>query len=178
MKDWTDEITLRAPEPEDLDMMLAFENDAELWAEGTATGPYSRFQLKTYLSEAQNDVFVDRQLRFMIVHHDRGTLGMVDLCTFDPRHNRAEVGIMVCKEMRGQGVGRKALLLLEAHCFDLLGIHQLYAYVRKDNVGCMRLFLSAGYDECGCLHDWVRVRGRYHTVCMLQKLNPSRDAQI
>ena len=108
MKDWTDEITLRAPEPEDLDMMLAFENDAELWAEGTATGPYSRFQLKTYLSEAQNDVFVDRQLRFMIVHHDRGTLGMVDLCTFDPRHNRAEVGIMVCKEMRGQGVGRKA----------------------------------------------------------------------
>ena len=31
-------ISLRAPEPEDLEVMLSFENDAALWELGTATG--------------------------------------------------------------------------------------------------------------------------------------------
>ena len=37
---------LRAPEPEDLDCMLQFENTSTLWEVSNATGPYSRFYLK------------------------------------------------------------------------------------------------------------------------------------
>ena len=39
-------IRLRAPEPEDLDVMMLFENDEDQWENGIATGPYSRYQLK------------------------------------------------------------------------------------------------------------------------------------
>ena len=172
MKDWIDGIVLRAPEPEDLENMLLFENDRNLWPDSNATGPYSRYQLTKYLSEVQNDVFADRQLRLMIDNKDKGVLGIIDLCTFDPRHNRAEVGIVIRQEMREKGIARRSLELLESHCFRLLGIHQLYAYVRKDNTPCMRLFLSAGYRECGCLHEWFRIGNRYHDVCLLQKFNP------
>ena len=172
MESWIDEIVLRAPEPEDLESMFLFENDEMLWPDSNATGPYSRYQLKQYLLESQNDVFADRQLRLMIGHKDRGTLGIIDLCTFDPRHNRAEVGIVIKQEMRGKGIARKALGLLEVHCFRLLGIHQLYAYVRKDNIPCVRLFLSAGYGECACLPQWFRIGSRYHDVCLFQKFNP------
>ena len=54
-------ISLRAPEPEDLEVMLSFENDAALWELGTATGPYSRYQMKRYIAESQNDLYADGQ---------------------------------------------------------------------------------------------------------------------
>ncbi len=169
-------VSLRAPEPEDLEVMLSFENDAALWELGTATGPYSRYQMKRYIAESQNDLYADGQLRLMIVceeqgvagivdvfsfdaRHNRaevgivyiaesqndlyadgqlrlmivceeqGVAGIVDVFSFDARHNRAEVGIVVRKDLRGQGVAQAALSLLESHCFSLLGLRQLYAYV-------------------------------------------------
>ena len=37
-----DMLKLRAPEPEDLELMYAMENDTTLWSAGNATLPYSR----------------------------------------------------------------------------------------------------------------------------------------
>ena len=144
-------ISLRAPEPEDLEVMLSFENDAALWELGTATGPYSRYQMKRYIAESQNDLYADGQLRLMIVCEGQGVAGIVDVFSFDARHNRAEVGIVVRKDLRGQGVAQAALSLLESHCFSLLGLRQLYAYVPVGNVASRKLFTSAGYVECGIL---------------------------
>ena len=133
-------VSLRAPEPEDLEVMLSFENDAALWELGTATGPYSRYQMKRYIAESQNDLYADGQLRLMIV----------------------------CEE---QGVAQAALSLLESHCFSLLGLWQLYAYVPVENVASRKLFTSAGYTERGILKDWIRVGTSYQDVCFFQKIN-------
>ena len=105
-------IRLRAPEPEDLEVMFRFENATDVWEMSNTTGPYSRFQLKQYIEQTQNDLFADRQLRLMIENGNRQVVGMVDVCSFDPLHNRAEVGIMVDKSCRRQGIGRNALALL------------------------------------------------------------------
>ena len=94
-------VSLRAPEPEDLEVMLSFENDAALWELGTATGPYSRYQMKRYIAESQNDLYADGQLRLMIVCEEQGVAGIVDVFSFDARHNRAEVGIVVRKDLSG-----------------------------------------------------------------------------
>ena len=102
-------IRLRAPEPEDLEVMFRFENATDVWEMSNTTGPYSRFQLKQYIEQTQNDLFADRQLRLMIENGNRQVVGIVDLCSFDPLHNRAEVGIMVDKSCRRQGIGRNAL---------------------------------------------------------------------
>ena len=75
--------------------MLSFENDAALWELGTATGPYSRYQMKRYIAESQNDLYADGQLRLMIVCEGKEVAGIVDVFSFDARHNRAEVGIVV-----------------------------------------------------------------------------------
>ena len=99
-------IRLRAPEPEDLEVMFRFENATDVWEMSNTTGPYSRFQLKQYIEQTQNDLFADRQLRLMIENGNRQVVGMVDVCSFDPLHNRAEVGIMVDKSCRRQGIGR------------------------------------------------------------------------
>lgn len=50
-------IRLRAPEPEDLEVMFRFENATDVWEMSNTTGPYSRFQLKQYIEQTQNDLF-------------------------------------------------------------------------------------------------------------------------
>ena len=164
-------IRLRAPEPEDLDVLLSIENDEKLWEVGTATGPYSGYQMKRYLAEMQNDIYIDRQLRLMIQHETAGVAGIIDLCTFDPRHSRAEVGLVVREDMRRQGVAREALEMLERHCFGLLGIHQLYAYVPRQNTPSLALFRSAGYAEVAALKDWVKTGSKFQDAVLFQKIN-------
>ena len=43
-------IKLRAPEPEDLEVFYKWENDTTLWPLGSTLIPYSRYDLKQYLS--------------------------------------------------------------------------------------------------------------------------------
>lgn len=167
-----EEIRLRAPEPEDLEVMLAFENDAELWELGTATGPYSRYQMKRYIAENQNDLYADGQLRLMIVRAAGEVAGIIDVFSFDARHSRAEIGLVVRKDLRGKGIARKALSLMEAHCFGRLGLHQLYAYVPEGNTASRRLFCAAGYALCGELKHWIRTGNSYQDVCLYQKITP------
>ncbi len=83
-------IRLRAPEPEDLEVMFRFENATDVWEMSNTTGPYSRFQLKQYIEQTQNDLFADRQLRLMIENGNRQVVGIVVdvlliLCTTGPR---------------------------------------------------------------------------------------------
>ena len=137
-------ITLRAPEPEDIDVMLAFENDEELWDMGNTTAPYSRYQLKKYISENQNDLYADHQLRLLIETQSKQIAGIIDLFQFDPRHNRAEVGIVIHPSFRRQGFAQMALFLLEQHCFRRLGIHQIYAYIRKTISHAYSCFKNVG----------------------------------
>lgn len=170
---YTDSIRLRAPEPEDLEILIALENDEELWENGISTGPYSRFQLKRYIAENTNDIYTDGQLRLIIENASGKAVGIIDLFAFDVRHRRAEVGIAILKDYRRQGVARTAMLLLEQHCFGFLGIHQLYAYVQESNIACRNLFLSSGYVVTGILKDWIYIGCSYKNIYVMQKISSS-----
>ena len=66
-----DVIRLRAPEPRTWNSS-GWENDTDSWTLGATTAPFSRFTLKQYLIESQNDPFSDKQLRLMIELIDNG----------------------------------------------------------------------------------------------------------
>lgn len=166
-----DGYRLRAPEPEDLDCMLQFENTPSLWEVSNATGPYSRFYLKQYIESNKNDLYVDNQLRLMIESPEKKVVGIIDIFNFEPFHNRVEVGIVIADHSRRQGIGLLALELLTKHCFDYLGIHQLYAFIDVTNEACRRLFQKGGFEECALLKDWMRTGKTYRDVVMVQRLN-------
>ena len=85
-------IHLRALEPEDLDILYHSENDSSLWQYGSTLVPYSRFTLREYLQNGQNDIYQTRQLRLMITcNKDKKTVGTIDLFDFDPHHRRAAI---------------------------------------------------------------------------------------
>lgn len=116
-------------------------NDESLWQHGNVTSPYSRFQLERYIAENSNDIYTDGQLRLIIELYGGEAAGAIDVFSFDPRHRRAELGIVVLEEFRRRGIGRVALSLMERYCFRFLGIHQLYAYIQKENTACLNLFI-------------------------------------
>lgn len=91
-------IYLRALEPEDLEFVYAIENDESIWEVSNTQTPYSRFLIRQYLENAQQDIYEAKQLRLAICKN--GTpeaIGLIDLFDFDPRNQRAGVGIVIQK---------------------------------------------------------------------------------
>ena len=103
------QIRLRAMEPEDLDWLYKIENDTTLWNVGATNVPYSRYALHDYIANAANDIYIDKQVRLIIDDGLGVPVGVVDLVNFDPRHLRAEVGIVIESKYRRCGYAAMAL---------------------------------------------------------------------
>lgn len=164
------DIRLRAMEPEDLDLLYHIENDEAIWSAGVTNVPYSRYVLRDYIATATNDIYADRQLRLIIetVADEPETVGIVDLINFDPRHLRAEVGIVIRRDCRGRGYGARTLAALVAYARNILNLHQLYACSDIDNKVAIRMFAEAGFQHTATLKDWLRRPNDYAKVALLQ----------
>jgi diamine N-acetyltransferase len=163
-------IHLRALEPEDLDVLYRIENDRELWQAGTTNVPYSRYVLHDYIANTSNDIYADRQLRLMIEDDNARVVGIVDLMNFDPRHNRAEVGLVIQRPFRCQGYAQATLPKLAHYAAHILHLHQLYAVVRSDNHVARSVFQKMGYKETVTLSDWLYDGRQYAEATVLQLL--------
>lgn len=165
-----DIIKLRSPEPEDLELMFAMENDTSLWCAGNATLPYSRYTLRSYLEQSRQDLLAERQARFVIELVDGTGAGMIDLADFDPINSRAEVCIGILGKYRDKGIATRALQLLCHYAEKKLHLHQLYAYIPVWNSTSRKLFAKAGFKESAILKEWQRSEERYFDVILVQKI--------
>lgn len=165
-----DIIKLRAPEPEDLELMFAMENDTSLWCAGNATLPYSRYTLRSYLEQSRQDLLAERQARFVIEFVDGTGAGMIDLADFDPINSRAEVCIGILGKYRDKGIATRALQLLCHYAEKKLHLHQLYAYIPIWNGTSRKLFAKAGFKESAILKEWQRSEEGYFDVILVQKI--------
>ena len=165
-----DRITLRSPEPEDLELMYAMENDTTLWSVGNATLPYSRYTLRAYLEQSRQDLFSEHQARFVIELADGEAAGMIDLAEYDPLNSRAEVCIGLLGRYRGKGIATETMKLLCEYAFKKLHIHQLYAYVPQWNNESITLFEKNGFEKSALLRQWQRNENGYNDVFLMQKI--------
>ena len=162
------DITLRAPEPEDIDFMFACENDTELWKSGINTGPYSRYQLKKYIAENQNDLYEDKQLRLMIELQTKETVGIIDLFSFSTRHLRAEIGIVISKNYRRKNIASAALSLLETTASQPL------VFTSYMHISVKKIFHACNYSKKAdtMFHVFFQTgitSGQNTTMCALSK---------
>lgn len=166
-----DKINLRALEPTDLDLLFRWENDESLWSVGSTIAPFSRKQLWDYIENYDNDIFVARQLRFIIENNsNKVAVGMIDLYDFDPINNRAFVGILIDSLWGHKGYGTEALNLLTDYVKRVLDLHQLVAYIPVDNVYSIDLFAKCGYEKTATLYSWIRIDSEYKDVNVFQKV--------
>lgn len=160
-------IQLRAPEPDDLDMLYILENDSCRAETSFATAPASRSQIWQFIQSYNGDIYAARQLRFIIVERSSGkAIGAIDLSDYEPRDRRAFIGISIIEPFRRKGYGRAALNLLCDYAAETLGMHQLCAQIAVDNMPSRALFESCAFKTCGRLRSWIR-RGPHYTDALI-----------
>jgi Acetyltransferases, including N-acetylases of ribosomal proteins len=168
----TDRISLRALEPEDLDVLYKWENDSSLWQNGATITPYSRFALHDYLKNSLHDIFQSRQLRLMVEEKNSGKpIGTIDLYDYDPVNQRAGIGILLDEDFRNRGYGAETLYLIEDYAFRFLQLNQLYAHIPVSNIPSMKLFEKCGYIHSGNLTSWIKTSGGFEDVHLMQLIN-------
>ena len=162
-------ITLRAIEPEDLDLLYQIENDQQLWHVGATNVPYSRYTLHDYIATSADDIYADRQVRLIIENAEHQTVGICDIVRFEPQHLRAEAGIVIMKPFRQQGYAEAAIGQLANYALTILHLHQLYAVVAAGNKAALKLFRKAGFAHETELHDWLFDGHNYTDAVVMQR---------
>ncbi len=154
-------IQLRAIEPEDLELLYSIENNMSVWNVGMTNVPYSKFALNEYLLNIKYDMYADRQVRLMVDNSEGKTIGIVDITDYDPRHNRAEVGIIIMDEYRRQGYATEVLQAVREYAKNVIHLHKLYAVIDTNNIAALNTFLKADFTEECILKDWLRGTNGY-----------------
>jgi diamine N-acetyltransferase len=155
-------------EPEDLDFLYRVENDTSTWGVGPTNVPYSRYNLHTYIAESSSDIYTDRQVRLIVENEEEVIVGIVDLVDFDPKHNRAEVGIIIQRPFRHRGYARAAMEKIMDYARRVIHLHQIYAIVAQGNDSSLRLFNALGFQQDMALKDWLFDGERYCDACVMQ----------
>jgi len=164
-------IRFRALEPEDIDLLYEWENDAKIWEISNTYEPFSKFILAKYIRESNRDIYESKQMRMIIETLDKKAVGAIDLFDFDPYHFRAGVGILIHDEKdRKLGYASDALELLSIYASEYLRLHQLFASISEDNPASIHLFKSKGFELCGTKKDWRRTLEGWKSELMFQKI--------
>lgn len=163
-------VTLRPVEPEDLDLLYEWENDTENWLVSGISTPYSKNTLKNYLLSIQ-DIYNDKQLRLIIVGENNVNFGVLDFFDFDQKNKRLGIGILIDKDFRNQGIGKKALQKAIIYCFETLYLHQIYCNVMASNTHSIKLFESLCFVKCGDKKDWIQTKEGWTNEYTYQLIN-------
>ncbi len=164
-------IRFRALEPEDIDLLFEWENDAEIWEISNTFEPFSKYILAKYIKESQRDIYESKQIRMIIETIDGKAVGAIDLFDFDPFHFRAGVGILIHDEKdRKLGYATDALQLLSTYATEYLRLHQLYANISENNLASIHLFKNAGFQLIGTKKDWRRTPDGWKNELMFQNI--------
>ncbi len=174
-------VILRAPEPADIDFLYVWENDRSVWRASNTNTPYSRFAIEQYVMNAQLDIYITRQLRFMIDKTDPSgkvsTVGTIDLYDFEPAHRRAGVGVLIIREERGKGYASEALELLIDYAFNTLNLHQLYSHISSSNIVSLNLFAKHQFEIIGLKKEWLMIDNKWMDEYILQRINTYEKGQ-
>jgi diamine N-acetyltransferase len=166
-------IFLRALEPEDLDFIYKIENDETIWNVSNTNTPYSKFLIRQYLENAHQDIYEAKQLRLAIcINNTSEAIGLIDLFDFDPKNNRAGIGIIVKENQnRNSGYGTESLGLLIDYSFSRLNLYQLFANIDPQNSVSVKLFIKFGFQKIGIKKHWNLVNGNYQDESLYQLIN-------
>jgi diamine N-acetyltransferase len=165
-------LNFRAPEPEDVDILYTWENDASIWHLSNTVTPFSKHTLEEYILNAHQDIYTAKQLRLIIVLNKTSeAVGCIDLFDFDPVNMRAGVGILISKEFRKKGFASEALSMLIDYAFQTLHLHQLYCNITSDNAESLKLFQKQNFKIIGLKKEWIRFKSNWIDEYMLQLLN-------
>jgi diamine N-acetyltransferase len=164
-------ISLRAIEPEDIELLYQWENNMEIWNVSNTRTPFSKYILAEYIIESVKDIYETKQLRLIIQNEKLEPVGAADLFDFDPYHMRAGIGILIHKtENRNHGYATDALNAIFSYALEMLGLKQLYANISATNEVSIHLFEKTGFEKTGTKKNWLKTLNGWEDEILLQKM--------
>jgi len=178
------DVVFRAVEEFDLQTLHTMRQDEEINDSLFTLYPISMFSqkewLKNMLSNSTSKVFMVDYIEKKQNHvewqtntvdsESRYTIGCVRLNNIDFINRKVEVGADIIKLHRGKGLGKKVYSALLKHCFEQMGVHQVYLYVLEKNERAIKCYESVGFKKVSVLQDWVWKNGSYQNVVLYSVL--------
>ena len=162
-------LSLRALEPDDLELVYDVENDKSLWVYSNTTSPFSNHTLKKFIENSHLDIIEHKQLR-MVIADDKKSCGFIDLYDYDFVNRRVGVGIIIFEKYRSKGIGLSSLKLTEKYLLEHVPIHQLYANISSRNKESISLFEKSGFVNVGLKRDWIFYNNKFNDELLFQKI--------
>jgi diamine N-acetyltransferase len=154
-------ISLRAFEKTDIPSFHSWMNNEES-LELIGRVPQSLEQVEKLVEELQKE-----GLLLAIQSDTNELLGEVHLCKMEQEHGRAEIGILLAPEARGQGIGKIAMSLMLDIAFDQLRLHRVYLTTRGMNARAQALYQKIAFTVEGRLREHAYVGGKYHDTILM-----------
>jgi diamine N-acetyltransferase len=139
-------IFLRKPDRKDVDLILSWENNPEIWAITGTEKPFTAEEITKFIESAHN---IDNhgQERFLICLQDvKRCVGAIDLFDYDAQRKSAGIGVLIAdKKDRGKGIGSVALSCLIDYCRNQLKLVNVFCNIEPKNKESIRLFEKSGF---------------------------------
>jgi RimJ/RimL family protein N-acetyltransferase len=165
-----DELLLRAPTEEDIDVVAPAFVDPDVGGEA-GLPPVDADQLRWMLRDQLPQLHATGQLApYVITRADDGTiLGGANLRGLDPMRDSLEIGYWLFAAARGRGVATRAAGALVEHAFAN-GIYRVEAHVRIGNAGSERVLERLGFVREGIRRRYLRHGGKRVDATLFARL--------
>jgi len=84
----------------------------------------------------------------------------------------ANVGLLVDRPLRGQGIATTAIALACRLAFEDLALHRLQAGIQPANLASQKAFIRNGFERIGLARGFLFVNGAWRDHLLFQKLAP------
>ena len=99
--------------------------------------------------------------------------GSISLWNISWLHKRSEIGIWINLNFWNQGIGTRAINLIQNIAFLHLQLNRLEAHISTRNERSISLFKNCDFKEEGTLARFLCFRGTFHDAKILASLNNS-----
>jgi len=162
-----EKVYLRALSEDDLDRVLGWHNDPELYV--TLGGHFRHVSRETERNWLRHRVEAPDEVNLAICLLDPAQhIGNIYLRNVNWVHRNAELHIFIARqENRGKGYGSAAIRLIIKHAFEDLGLLRLYLYTLASNSAAISSYQKCGFVVEGRLRQHTFKRGTFEDMIVM-----------
>ena len=108
----------------------------------------------------------------IVIKENDKHIGNIKIHRIDKNHKHGELSLLIGdKAYWGQGIATEAIKLIVDYAFTALDFHKLYATVYSINIGSIKAFEKAGFNEEGRMKEQYFCDGEYVDAILLGRIN-------
>jgi RimJ/RimL family protein N-acetyltransferase len=167
-----DRVVLRDAAERDIpEVLIAYQDDPELYMRMGEERPPSASELGRNAESEPGERAGGARVSVTILEPGSDVCrGQINVHHVDWEHARAELGIWLAPQVRGNGMARGALRLVSEWLLKTCQLERVEILTEPDNTPMLRAATAAGFTLEGVLRAYLRERGQRVDAAILSRL--------